>query len=335
MQVWLWIGFITFIVGMLTIDLALVHRRASVVSMASALRWVGLFVANALIFNVLVYYIYENQWFGFGKDGNAVEGRGRTAALQFLAGWLTEYALSVDNIFVMVLIFTHFKVPPEHQRRVLFWGILGALVMRGVMIGVGVEAVREFEFLIYIFGAFLIFTAIKLLKGGGPEEGDIEKSAIVRFARRWLPISKEFDGDRFMTRDANKRRVFTPLFQVLVIVEFTEVVFAVDSIPAIISITRDPVIVFTSNVFAILGLRSLYFALASMMEKFAYLRYSLAAILGFVGVKMLLEAPVFGIHIGAGVSLGVIASCLVIGVIFSWRLAGRASRETPSGSPAP
>lgn len=377
-MIWLWTGFIGFVLFMLALDLGVFNRKAHEVSAKEAMRWVGVFVGMGLLFAGAVYYIYEHNWMGIGANfaqtmphaagattaqlpihtpgevGAAIEagagGRsiGATAAMQYLAGWLTEYALSVDNIFVIAMIFTYFKVPKMFQHRVLFWGILGALVMRGIMIGAGVKLVQTFEWVLYIFGVVLIFTAVKMLKGG-ENEFDPEKSKTVRIARRLMPIAPNFEGQKFFTRlpvgpedgpgATLGRRAMTPLFLVLVIVEVTDVVFAVDSIPAIIGITRDPFLVFTSNVFAIMGLRSLYFALASLMDKFHYLKYSLAGVLAFVGCKMLLEGvhhlsklgrwlpesgqglvawlPREQVHIPTGVSLGVIVSALAIGVLAS------------------
>jgi tellurite resistance protein TerC len=326
-MIWLWIGFIAFVLVMLALDLGVFNRKAHEVSAKEAMRWVGVFVSMGLLFAVAVYFIYEHNWMGIGANfaqtmphapgaegtehpihtpgeiGAAIEAGaakrsiGATAAMQYIAGWLTEYALSVDNIFVIAMIFGYFRVPKKYQHRVLFWGILGALVMRGVMIGAGVALVKHFEWVLYIFGLVLIFTAVKMLKGD-EADFDPEKSRTVRIARRLFPMSPELDGQKFFTRipaipgGPAVKLAMTPMFLVLMIVEVTDVVFAVDSIPAIIGITRDPFLVFTSNVFAIMGLRSLYFALASLMDKFHFLKYSLAAVLAFVGLKMLLE----GVH---------------------------------------
>ncbi len=390
-MIWLWIGFIAFILVMLALDLGVFNRKAHEVSAKEAMRWVGVFVTMGFLFSFAVYYIYEHNWMGIGANfattmphaagaaeahlpihtpgevGAAIErtadGRsiGMTAAMQYLAGWLTEYALSIDNIFVIAMIFTYFRVPAKHQHRVLFWGILGALIMRGVMIGVGIKLVQHFEWVLYIFGLILIYTAIKMLKGD-QDDFNPEKSRTVRIVRRFLPVSNTFDGANFFTRipsegaaaDAKPaaginplgRLAITPLFLVLLIVEVTDVVFAVDSIPAIIGITRDPFLVFTSNVFAIMGLRSLYFALASLMDKFHYLKYSLSAVLAFVGIKMLIEGfhhltklqrwlpdnldalvawiPEKQIHLPTAASLGFIVVALSAGVLASL---GRAKRS--------
>ena len=259
---------------------------------------------------------------------------GMRAAGEFFAGWLTEYSLSVDNIFVISLLFTFFSVPAKFQHRVLFWGILGALIFRGLMIGVGAEVVRHAEWVLLLFGAFLFIQGVKLLKPKD-DEFDPEKSRIIRWTRKLVPVSTSYDGSNFFTR-IDGRRFATPLFLVLVVVEFTDVVFAVDSIPAIFGITRDPFLIFTSNVFAIMGLRSLYFALASLLDKFHYLHYSLAVILAGVGVKMLVEnahharilgkvlpesavawLPEHAIHVPTAVSLGGIVISLAAGMAAS------------------
>jgi tellurite resistance protein TerC len=250
-------------------------------------------------------------------------GMGWPAAVEFFTGWLIEYSLSLDNIFVIALIFTHFKVPSRNQHRVLFWGILGALVFRGVMIGAGTALVNSLEWILYVFGALLIVTAIKLLRQQ-EDHFEPEKGIVYRLARRFLPFSDKLDGDRFFTR-IDGRLLATPLFLVLLVVETTDVVFAIDSIPAILSITKDPFLVFTSNVFAILGLRSLYFALAALMDKFGYLKFSLAFILAFVGFKMIVEG--FGVHVSQEVSLGVIGTALAVGIGTSLVLAPKTAKE--------
>lgn len=379
-MIWLWIGFIAFVLVMLALDLGVFNRKAHEVSAKEAMRWVGVFVSMGLLFAVAVYFIYEHNWLGIGENfaqtmphaagaataehpihtpgevGAAIEAGvekrsiGATAAMQYIAGWLTEYALSVDNIFVIAMVFGYFRVPKKYQHRVLFWGILGALVMRGVMIGAGVALVKHFEWVLYIFGLVLIFTAVKMLKGDD-EDFNPENSKTVKIARRLFPVSKELDGQKFFTRIPEVpggpavKLAMTPMFLVLIIVEVTDVVFAVDSIPAIIGITRDPFLVFTSNVFAIMGLRSLYFALASLMDKFHYLKYSLAAVLAFVGLKMLLEGvhhviklqkwlpdsmdglvgwmPREQVHVPTVFSLGFIIMSLAIGVVTSLAWAKR------------
>lgn len=275
-----------------------------------------------------------------GYDGHRI---GMRAAAEFFAGWLTEYSLSIDNIFVISLLFTFFSVPAKYQHRVLFWGILGALVMRGIMIGLGTEIVKHAEWVLLFFGLFLLVQGIKLMKPSD-KEFDPEKSKIIRLTRRIIPVTNQYHEQKFLTR-IDGRLYATPLFLVLIIVEATDVVFAVDSIPAIFGITRDPFLIFTSNVFAIMGLRSLYFALASMLNKFHYLHYSLAVILAGVGVKMLVEnghharalmkwlpdsmhwlvtwVPDHAIHVPTALSLGVIIGSLLLGVLTSLLYAER------------
>jgi len=345
-HVWLWVAFIVFVLAMLALDLGLFNRKAHVVKTAEALRWTGVCVVLALLFTIAVYYIYQKNVLGYGTafvneirafEIDKIKGEkpdlamwvpppdnpaaiaearpGRTASVQFLTGWLVEYSLSMDNIFVIALVFGHFKVPPQFQHRVLFWGILGALVMRGAMIGAGTALVTRFHWVLYIFGGFLIFTAFKILFSKTDADVSPENNIAVRLARRMFPVTKDYREQRFFVRETIggvTKTAATPLFLVLLVVETTDVVFAVDSIPAIFSITRDPFLVFTSNVFAILGLRSLYFALAGLMGKFEHLKFSLAFILAFVGVKMLLEY--FHIEISGPVSLAVIVAALVVGV---------------------
>lgn len=363
-MIWLWAGFLAFIAVLLVLDLGILHRKNEAVPAKSALKWVAFFVLLGALFNVGVYFIYENNWLNSGERFSEQIRRfeaaklvsagklpadmaatwtpppesaaakdmsrpGRTAAVQFLTGWLTEYSLSVDNIFVIALIFTHFRVAPKYQHRVLFWGILGALAMRGAMILTGTALIARFHWLIYLFGAFLIFTAIKMVLAGDGGEVDFENRRIIRWARKLIPMSPTYHGSHFFTR-IDGRLMATPMLLVLLVVETTDVIFALDSIPAILGITTDPFLVFTSNVFAILGLRSLFFALSGLMDKFHYLKYSLALILGFVGAKMLLEVPAIGVEISSTVSLMVIGGVLAMGVIASLAHAGRAkSAELP------
>ncbi len=267
---WHWAGFIAIVLVILALDLGVFHRRAHVVSFREATGWTLVWVALSLSF-----------------AGALVWTRGKHEATQFVTGYFIEWSLSMDNVFVIALVFSYFRVPAQFQHRVLFWGVLGALVMRGIMIWAGVELINRFEWVLYCFGAFLLFTGIKMLwKKGGTE--DPEKSPMVRVARKILPISSEFDGQKFMTR-INGKRYFTPLFLALLLVEMTDLLFAVDSIPAIFGVTRKSFIVFTSNIFAILGLRSLYFVLAGAMKLFRFLNVGLALVLVFIGVKMLID----------------------------------------------
>jgi tellurite resistance protein TerC len=293
---------------MLALDLGVFHRKAHEVKMKEALVWSGVWIALALVFNLIVYF-----W------------RGPEVGLQFLTGYLIEKSLSVDNIFVFVLLFSYFSVPAKYQHKVLFWGIIGALIMRAIFIAAGSTLIERFHWIIYIFGAFLIFTGIRMAINHGTKV-DPGKNVAVKLFKKLFPVTDEYHGSKFWIRQTG-RWVATPLFVVLILVEFTDLIFAVDSIPAILAITSDPFIVYTSNVFAILGLRSLYFALAGLMHLFKYLHFGLAAILVFVGGKMLLT-DVYKIPIG--ISLGVIVLILAISVVPS--LIGRKkNRDTGLG----
>ena len=294
-QVVLWVVFNLFVVAMLVLDLGVFHRKVHEVRIKEALLWSAFWIALALLFNLGVYF-----W------------RGPVTALEFLTGYLLEKSLSVDNLFVFLLIFTYFRVPPLHQHKVLFWGILGALIMRAIFILTGVALIQKFHWIIYVFGAFLIFTGIKMVTRQ-EEEIHPERNPVLRLFRRLMPVTDNYEGGRFFVKHGG-RLMATPLFIVVLVVETTDVVFAVDSIPAILAITLDPFIVYTSNVFAILGLRALYFALAGVMQLFHYLSYGLAAVLVFVGVKMLL-ADIYKIPIG--IALGVVAGVLALSVIGS------------------
>ncbi|MEO8196669.1 MAG: TerC family protein [Thermoanaerobaculia bacterium] len=302
-SLWLWAGFNLFVLAMLAIDLGIFHRQAHAVSLREASVWSAVWIGLALLFNLGVWKFLGPQ-----------------PGVEFLTGYLIEKSLSIDNIFVIALLFAYFKVPDEYQHRVLFWGILGALVMRAAFILAGAALLDRFHWIIYLFGAFLILTGIKM--AFTPEHGlEPEKNPVVRLVRRIMPVTSEFRGPAFFVREGG-RRAATPLFLVLVMVEFTDLVFAVDSIPAIFAVTRDPFLVYTSNVFAILGLRSLYFLLAGVMHKFEYLKLGLAAILVFVGAKM---ALVDWVKIPSGISLGVIAAILGLAVAASLLKARRAA----------
>lgn len=287
---WLWVGFSVFILTMLSLDLGLFNRKAHTIKYREAWIWSGVWVTLAMIFAGLVFHY-----------------QGRQRGLEFVTGYLIELSLSVDNLFVFLLIFSYFKVPAKFQHRVLFWGVMGALVMRLTMIFIGAALIQRFHWIIYIFGAFLVYTGIKMFR---QEELDIqpEQNPMVRFVTRFLPISKSYEEEKFFTVK-NGKRTGTLLLLVLIVVEVTDLVFAVDSIPAIFAITRDTFIVYTSNVFAILGLRSMYFLLAGVVEKFRYLRYGLAIVLTFIGVKMLITAV--GLHIPIWISLVFVATVLL------------------------
>jgi tellurite resistance protein TerC len=283
-----WVGFTVFVLLMLALDLGVFHRKAHEVGHREALGWVLAWVSLAICFNILLYF-----WFGSQR------------ALEFLTGYIIEYSLSMDNIFVFILIFRYFAVPSGAHHRVLFWGILGALFMRAIFILIGTVLLQRFHWVIYIFGAFLVFTGLKMLKGAEIEVHP-ERNPALRLFQKYVPLSNQYDGAKFWIR-GDGRSYATPLMLVLVVVEATDLVFAVDSIPAIFAVTTDPFIVYTSNVFAILGLRSLYFLLAAAMKKFHYLSIGLGLVLSFVGVKMLVSG-FFPIPIA--VSLAVVATVL-------------------------
>lgn len=292
---WLWIGFNAFVLLMLALDLGVFHRRSHVLSLGEATAWSVVWVVVSLGFNLGLLHWY-----------------GRTAALEFFTGYLIEKSLSVDNIFVFILLFKYFAVEPRFQHRVLFWGILGALVMRGAMIGVGVTLIRRFEWVLYLFGAFLVYAGAKMMFQKD-EEIHPERNPVLRWARKFLPLTKDYAGQKFFLRETGIWRA-TPLFLVLLVVETTDLAFALDSIPAIFAITRDPFIVYTSNIFAILGLRAFYFLLASVLPYFRYLSTGLSLVLMFVGVKMLGERWV---HISTGASLGIVGAVLAVAVVAS------------------
>jgi tellurite resistance protein TerC len=353
-----WIAFIGFVILLLALDLGVFHRKAHVVGVKEALGWSAVWVALGLTFAVFVYFAYENKWFDLGTVADAVDGLtndGATATEKYLTGYVVEKSLSVDNIFVIALIFSFFGVPPIYQHRVLFWGILGALLMRGVMIGVGAKLIAEFHWVLYLFAVFLILTAIKMFFFK-TEHSDPNKNVVVRLTRRLFPVTARFHGEHFIVRAGapasyesevpgapavpdevvEKARpgtlLLTPLALGLIMVETTDLIFAVDSIPAIFAITADPFLVFTSNVFAILGLRSLYFALAGMVRKFRYLKVALAMVLLVVGVKMLLAEWLklaLGKHFNLYL-LTVVLTILAVGVAASLWADRRSSDETLS-----
>jgi tellurite resistance protein TerC len=293
---WLWLGFSIFIVTMLSLDLGLFNRKAHTINYREAWIWTTVWVTLAMIFAGLVFYY-----------------QGTDLGLRFLTGYLIELSLSVDNLFVFLLIFSYFKVPAKFQHRVLFWGVMGALIMRLTMIFVGAALIQRFHWIIYIFGAFLVYTGIKMFRHG---EIDVQpdQNIAVRIVTRFLPITRHYDGEKFFTT-VNGKRTGTLLFLVLMVVEVTDLVFAVDSIPAIFAITTNTFIVYTSNVFAILGLRSMYFLLAGVVEKFRFLRIGLAIVLTFIGGKMLVTAV--GFHIPIWFSLIFVAVVLGGSVVAS------------------
>lgn len=312
---WHWVGFILFVVLLLALDLGLFHKQAHVVRVKEALGWTLMYLALALLFSAGLML-----W------------RGKSEAVQFFTGYFLELSLSVDNIFVIVLIFSSFRVPTEFQHRILVWGVLGALFMRGVMILLGVALINRFDWLLYVFGAVLVVTGIKMLARKG-EGGDPANGFIARALRSILPVSPEPDGQKFFTR-VNGRRMLTPLFLVLLIVETADLLFAVDSIPAIFGVTRKPFIVFTSNVFAILGLRSLYFVMAGAIGFFRYLKVGISVVLVFIGVKMLIDphdSPPrwFQYDIPDNAALATVVGIITLSILVSMAV-GRKNDATPA-----
>jgi TerC family integral membrane protein len=295
MPITFWIAFNAAILLLLVFDLAVLNRGHRVIAFKRALLMSAFWIGLAVAFAVFVHF-----WLGPPK------------ALEFVTGYLLEEALSVDNLFVFILLFAYFKVPQEQEKTVLFWGILGALAMRGIFILAGVTLVNRFHWILYAFGVFLIYTGIQLMREGD-EEKDPSRNLVLRYSRKFLPLTEGYENGRFVVRRDGKL-LFTPLFIVLLVVETTDVMFATDSIPAILAITRDSFIVYTSNVFAILGLRSLYFALAGMMKLFHYLNYGLSVVLIFIGIKMLLPERY---HVPTGAALAVIAGVLALSVVAS------------------
>jgi tellurite resistance protein TerC len=293
---WPWIGFNVFVLIMLALDLGVFNRKSHVISVKESISWTLVWIALALTFNLGIGHFMGND-----------------KALEFLTGYVIEKSLSIDNIFVIALLFSYFSVPPRYQHKVLFWGILGALVMRASMIAVGAKLIAEFAWIIYVFGAFLILTGIKMI---AKQETYIhpEQTLVVRLFRRFIPVTRDYHEGHFFVRQQGAIMA-TPLFIALLVVEFTDLIFAVDSIPAIFAVTRDPFIVYTSNVFAILGLRSLYFALAGVLDKFHYLKFGLGLVLTFVGIKMLLGHTPW--RIDTHISLAVIVLILTGSVIAS------------------
>ncbi len=311
-SIWLWVGFNLFVLAMLALDLGVFHRKTHVVTFKESITWTVLWVAMAMVFNAGVVYLM-----------------GKEKGLEFFTGYVIEKSLSVDNVFVFALLFSYFAVPALYQHKVLFWGILGALAMRAVMIVLGAALITKFSWIIYIFGGFLVLTGIKMIVKRD-EEIHPERNPVVRWFKRFMPVTPDYRGDKFFVREDGVRKA-TPLFVALLLVEISDVIFAVDSIPAIFAVTKDPFIVYTSNVFAILGLRSLYFALAGVMDKFHYLKIGLGVVLTFVGVKMVLAHTAW--KIDTAVSLGVIVLVLTISVVMSLlRPKAAAPSAVPSAS---
>jgi len=337
-MLWPWVIFIGFVLVMLALDLGVFHRKSHVVGFRESLGWSALWVSLGVLFSVVVYFAYENHWGGLGLAVDQVDGvvnNGKLAATKYLTGYVVEESLSMDNIFVMAMVIGAMKVPPIYQHRVLFWGILGALVMRGTMIGVGAALVHHFHWVLYLFGALLVITEIKMLVMKEKEEHP-ENNSLIRWIRKRFPVTRDYHGQHFLVRAGSPQSheaaqpgeevmrdpevekaplgkwMLTPLAVALILIEVTDLIFAVDSIPAIFSITADPFLVFTSNVFAILGLRSLYFALAGMIAKFKYLKPALSLILLVVGVKMLTAN---WLKIWLGEHFNVMVLALILGIL--------------------
>jgi tellurite resistance protein TerC len=300
-----WFGFTALVVGLLVLDLGVLNRRAHVLTLKEALSWSGGVVLLAILFGLFIFW-----------------REGTQHALEYYTGYLIELSLSVDNLFVFLLIFTYFCVPAEAQPKVLKWGILGAIVMRLLMIGLGAFLLERFNWIVYVFGGLLVVTGIRIFTHKD-ERVDLERNTAVRLARRFIPLSQSYDGNRFFTRTTRGKQLATPLLLVLLVVEWSDVVFAIDSIPAIFAVTRDPFLVYSSNVFAILGLRAMYFVLAGMLDKFVYLRPAISFILVFVGLKMLLSGV---LHLPIVLSLAVIITTLALAVVLSLRRSAREAR---------
>lgn len=300
-----WVLFNLFIIFLLIVDLGIFHRKTHEIRFKEAIGWSCFWIALSLIFNVFLWWMWPEDSALSRKE----------AGLLFFAGYLIEKSLSIDNIFVLVMLFSYFRLPLIYHHRVLIWGILGAMILRGTFIFAGVVLIEKFAWTLYIFGVFLIFTGIKLVFVKDSEINP-ERNLVLKFLRRFFPISQEYVGGQFFARIDGKLFI-TPLFVLLVIIETTDLVFAIDSIPAIFGITQDPFIIYTSNIFAILGLRSLYFAMAGIMNSFYYLNYGLAVVLVFIGTKMLIEREPLNCHIGIGLSLGVVGSILLSSVVAS------------------
>lgn len=296
---WMWGGFFAIVAFVLALDLGVLNRTAHRITPRAALGWVCLWVSLAFGFAAVVWHFY-----------------GATKGTDFITAYLIEQSLSVDNLFVFVLVFRFFKVEDKYQHRVLFWGVLGAIVMRAFFIFAGVALINKFHWITYLFGAFLIYTGIKFFFEGEEEEADFAESVGVRLVKRFFTISRDYDGQKFFTIE-NGRRVATPMFLVLVVIEITDLIFAVDSIPAVLAVSPDAFIVFTSNIFAIMGLRSMYFLLADIIDRFTYLKYGLAFILAFVGVKMVVAGINEAWKIPSPISLAVVASTLALSVTVS------------------
>ncbi|WP_367771427.1 TerC family protein [Flavobacterium sp. WC2421] len=306
-----WISFFIIVLIILILDLGVFNKTPHIISTKEATKWTSIWVTISFLFSGVIYWIYNNNYIS-----NPDELKPIGAAIKFITGYLIELSLSVDNIFVIAIIFSAFKIPKKYQHRVLFWGILGAIVFRGIMIYFGVLLINKFSWTTYVFGAFLFYTAVKMLFTSDEEQFEPKKSLVFKMIKKIIPITTHIDGEHFFVK-RKYIRAATPLFVALIVIEIMDVVFALDSVPAILAITSDPFLVFSSNIFAILGLRSMYFFLANMLEKFSYLEFSLIAILSFVGLKMLLHDF---IEIPEWASLAFIALALFAGIVISLRM---------------
>ncbi|WP_369764621.1 TerC family protein [Flavobacterium sp. WC2429] len=306
-----WISFFIIVLIILILDLGVFNKTPHIISTKEATKWTSIWVTISFLFSGVIYWIYNNNYIS-----NPDELKPIGAAIKFITGYLIELSLSVDNIFVIAIIFSAFKIPKKYQHRVLFWGILGAIVFRGIMIYFGVLLINKFSWTTYVFGAFLFYTAVKMLFTSDEEQFEPKKSLVFKMIKKIIPITTHIDGEHFFVK-RKYIRAATPLFVALIVIEIMDVVFALDSVPAILAITSDPFLVFSSNIFAILGLRSMYFFLANMLEKFSYLEFSLIAILSFVGLKMLLNDF---IEIPEWASLAFIALALFAGIVISLRM---------------
>ena len=306
-----WISFLVAIFVFLALDLGVFNKTPHIISTKEASKWTAIWVILSFLFSGVIYWLYSNSYIA-----NPDSLKPAAASLKYLTGYLIELSLSVDNIFVIAIIFSAFRIPQKYQHRVLFWGILGAIVFRGLMIYFGVLLIHKFAWTSYLFGAFLLYTAIKMLLTNEDEKFEPKKSFVYKALRKIIPVSSLIEGEHFFVKRRHIKAA-TPLFVALIVIEVMDVVFAMDSVPAILAITSDPFLVFSSNIFAILGLRSMYFFLANMLERFSYLEYSLIAILSFVGLKMLLHNF---FEIPEGASLGFIALSLIVGIIVSLKM---------------
>ena len=306
-----WISFLVAIFVFLALDLGVFNKTPHIISTKEASKWTAIWVILSFLFSGVIYWLYSNSYIA-----NPDSLKPAAASLKYLTGYLIELSLSIDNIFVIAIIFSAFRIPQKYQHRVLFWGILGAIVFRGLMIYFGVLLIHKFAWTSYLFGAFLLYTAIKMLLTNEDEKFEPKKSFVYKALRKIIPVSSHIEGEHFFVKRRHIKAA-TPLFVALIVIEVMDVVFAMDSVPAILAITSDPFLVFSSNIFAILGLRSMYFFLANMLERFSYLEYSLIAILSFVGLKMLLHNF---FEIPEGASLGFIALSLIVGIIVSLKM---------------